>query len=233
MCEQCCAKAIRLGSLGKLGFYEATKDGHTMKKGDFGLVETNDPTFYFSKVPRPEPPEESDDFDPWFDDAMIFAIELLNMANVFDVYQFYNLVDEGIKQGYQKEEHGKFELWLFNYLGKQLDNANSVFLLMKELMQKRKFVKVVWDYELTGFSEKNEPFVQSEYVAGSEIKELFSKLNTALQGMPEFHVSSEELEDLPALRARIFLLAEETTHRIPWIAYDERDDVADESSPSQ
>jgi len=61
MCEQCEAKTLNYSKaeddtfLGKYHLVKATKDGYSMKAGDWGLVEVNDPDFIFSVTPWPSP----------------------------------------------------------------------------------------------------------------------------------------------------------------------------------
>ena len=56
MCEQCCAKADGYGEFIP-GYYlcRANQDGHYMKKGDWGIVITNDPSFFFHTTPIKDP----------------------------------------------------------------------------------------------------------------------------------------------------------------------------------
>jgi hypothetical protein len=52
MCEQCCAQVDSWGEiLPGWSLVRATRDGNYMKKGDWGLVEVNDPAFIFSTTP--------------------------------------------------------------------------------------------------------------------------------------------------------------------------------------
>lgn len=56
MCEQCSAKTIMFGEVVPDWFLvQATQDGLFMKAGDFGLVQGNDPDYYWSGQPRLNP----------------------------------------------------------------------------------------------------------------------------------------------------------------------------------
>lgn len=56
MCEQCSANTVTLGEVFPgWDLVRATQDGNFMKKGDFGLVTSNDPDYYWKEEPKLNP----------------------------------------------------------------------------------------------------------------------------------------------------------------------------------
>jgi len=123
MCEQCCAATIFFGEVFP-GWYlvRARRDGHFMKKAQWGLVRQNDPEFYWDITPI------DDDSDENFD---IFTEKLEQFEE-----QFYSDFDSSVAllQSIFKRRLSKFFLRpfkltkrptydLFKYLGKFIKNS--------------------------------------------------------------------------------------------------------------
>lgn len=113
MCEQCLANPVSFGQpLRGFWLMRARRDGDNWKKGEWGLVECNDPTFYWVSTPRVLSDTEWEPED--FHDAF--------MA---DPSTGYRLVAAAVEKGYDPTEGG-FESWFFNYLVEYLKTAEAV-----------------------------------------------------------------------------------------------------------
>ena len=126
MCQQCLTNSIVLCRLGKFSVQEAVVSSDEWKQGTYGLVEVNDPSFYFTVKPRPEPADTGDEtadtaaFMKWDEEVEAFNNEILSSGS--HVTDFFDLVNESIKEGYNREDDGSFSHWLFDFLGKKLIN---------------------------------------------------------------------------------------------------------------
>ena len=139
MCEQCLTWPVSFGQpLEGYTLMRARRDGNDWTKGEWGLVECNDPTYTWKKTPTPSPlwgmtdeQEEEyfrnrDDNDPAHDRSIGLGMGDFAEALVDSPYEGYRLVLAGIKAGYNKKQHGYFTSWLFDYLGEYLKTAEMV-----------------------------------------------------------------------------------------------------------
>lgn len=130
MCEQCTADTIFFGSpLPGWFLVRATRDGWFMKKDDWGLVRSNDPDFYWQATPLPDPYKG-------FTDEEVNASKILDKDFLKAYEEFwpklegsalagYKLVRACEQMGYEEKVHGSVEWWLFDFLGRYLQNLNS------------------------------------------------------------------------------------------------------------
>lgn len=99
MCEQCIARTNSWGEvLPGFALIRATADGSIMERGDWGLVQMNDPSFYWPSTPRPDPfynftdeqinaltPEQEKEMDFWHEEVEEFIDCLIsNQVNISD-----------------------------------------------------------------------------------------------------------------------------------------------------
>ena len=115
MCEQCCALTdTYLSPLPGWWLVRASDDGMMMKKNDWGLVRHDDPDFIWSITPWPDPGDEAGELsDKWWDECGEFMRSLTSAPR-----EGWLLVEACIKAGYDPEEPGCVEFWLFDHLGK-------------------------------------------------------------------------------------------------------------------
>lgn len=116
----------------------ARRDGNEWMKGEWGLVECNDPTYIWKKTPTPSPTwgmtdeEEEAFFDQLDDNDRLYDRSIgLIQGDFIGAFQGspqdgYNLVKAGITRGYDPDKHGQFEIWFFDYLGEWLKTAPMV-----------------------------------------------------------------------------------------------------------
>lgn len=106
---------------------QATKDGHIMKVGDWGLLQINNPDFVWEVEPISDPTFDMDDdaeeaalkdpeikkkSDLYFERLILFQDALFGCA-----ISGWRLVNAAITTGYDKNELGSFASWLFHQLG--------------------------------------------------------------------------------------------------------------------
>ena len=123
MCEQCAAATEDYGNpLPGLLLVRATRDGNTMKAGQWGLVECDSPFLIFNIEPQPDPAhemsdaeiEDTDDAHPlwaWLEQAGEFNHVLLVEPRIG-----HRMIEEAKVQGYT-EKDGYFAHWLFHRMG--------------------------------------------------------------------------------------------------------------------
>lgn len=132
MCELCCAATEDWEDRPLPGFFlcRATKDGHWMKAGEWGLGIVNDPEFSWAATPMKDPsygmtdeemdvpwtPEFEAEWDEFYDRLEVFRKEM-SMAPFIG----FKLVQAAITLGFNPETSGRFELWLFHYLATWLE----------------------------------------------------------------------------------------------------------------
>ncbi len=127
MCEQCMAKTATIGEVVPgIFLVRATVQGCHMEPNEFGLVESDDPFFTFSRTPTPHPYDglsgdkvgarvELDGLGPILDWSKLaggFSKRLLVELNVG-----WRVVQACLKAGYNPDEDGDAALWLFNRMG--------------------------------------------------------------------------------------------------------------------
>ena len=113
MCEQCLVNPVYFGEvLPGYNLARARRDGNDWKKGEWGLIECNDPTYRWTSVPK-----ETE----WYMDIPDDFIEGIT-ANQ-PAFFTYKLVKTAIEAGYTEDEN--FELWLFNHIAKFLETAEG------------------------------------------------------------------------------------------------------------
>ena len=137
MCEQCSAEVDGWAyPLDGWVLIRATKDGFFMKKGEWGLLRSNDPDFIWEETPTLDPTEGLTDEE--LDKA---SVELQDAEDNFtraaqkfeDDLQGYpasgwELYNAALKAGYDKAKHGRFAFWVFNHLAKHLrDHPTPTF----------------------------------------------------------------------------------------------------------
>lgn len=141
MCEQCLTWPVSFGQpLPGYTLMRARRDGNEWMKGEWALIECNDPTFRWKTTPTPNPAygmdaleeaaflerlepgsEEYARVEMWFPpDAFV---EGITTGTVVDSYK---LVKAAIEKGYDIEEDGNFYSWFFDYLGEWIKNAEMV-----------------------------------------------------------------------------------------------------------
>jgi hypothetical protein len=142
MCEQCLTNPISFGDpLEGWVLMRARRDGNDWMKGEWALIECNDPTFRWTMTPVPSPTfgiTEAEE-DAWFEahpeeedthlDKLISEGFYKDFEKHFEngsLMDGYNLISAAIKKGYDKKRHGDFKWWLFDYLGEYLKTAEMV-----------------------------------------------------------------------------------------------------------
>ncbi|WP_126223284.1 hypothetical protein [Burkholderia ambifaria] len=135
MCEQCTAKAEMVVDNVVPGFHlmVATAGSHHWRKGWFGLVEQNDPSFVF------EGPLLQDPTWGWSDDAinaMSTAIQAAlehfhNRVEEFesaleaDPMTGYRLVSACLQAGYRPREDGSLQYWLMHHMATKAAQSSA------------------------------------------------------------------------------------------------------------
>lgn len=128
MCEQCTASTIRLATpIPGYALLYATQKGDMMKPGDYGLVESNDPTYVFSK-PTPDPvTDHDDDNDPGWDEffnTWVPNVEIFEECLKGPPEAGYRLTEACKKAGYDIQNDGRLAFWLFDHLGKCIEQVS-------------------------------------------------------------------------------------------------------------
>ena len=122
MCEQCMTECLDVGEVVPgIWIIQAVKDGNKMKAGDYGLVYCNDPFVIWSKRPYPDPDpldelHDSDGWAIWYKDASDFRDKLLLPPETGQL-----LVGSCVSAGWDKKEHGDMAYWLYDRMGKFLE----------------------------------------------------------------------------------------------------------------
>lgn len=116
MCEQCVTEATDHGEvLPGWILIRATRDGNIMQADQWGLVSGNDPDYFWSVTPRPEPHEQSAEWSAWSREALEFEKAL--MADPATGYLLHSAAGQA---GYVPEGGSRFGFWLFRRLGDHL-----------------------------------------------------------------------------------------------------------------
>ena len=124
MCEQCMAEVTEHGEpLPDVLLVRATKDGHQMTAGQWGLVCQNDPFFIFEQVPEPDPAHglEDPELDTIKDPEPMLA--WLRKARAFtEKFEVtpdlgYWLIEQAKSAGFDPETDGQFGFWLWHRMG--------------------------------------------------------------------------------------------------------------------
>lgn len=126
MCEACIADCKTLGEVVPgLTLVRATRSFQHFKAGDYGLVQSNGPDVTWTVKPTPDlceglTDDEINDLDPktlllpWLNDVAQFTKacqEQLSLTTAYDI---------GVlcaKAGFNREEDGNLEHWLFHRMG--------------------------------------------------------------------------------------------------------------------
>jgi hypothetical protein len=132
MCEQCLAHAeVVMGqALPGFSLMQATRDGQEWQAGDYGLVESNDPTVTFTgPIVRDPTAGLSDDainaFTPEQETAWeVFSASAQRLEDklVLDACSGYRLVSACMAEGYRPDDDGSLGFWLMNQLATKLAN---------------------------------------------------------------------------------------------------------------
>lgn len=141
MCEQCLTWPVSFGQpLPGFTLMRARRDGNDWLKGEWGLVQCNDPSFQWKTTPTPSPTWGMTDDE---EDAYIESIEkdspeyqralysrhLGDFADEFSsmpAMTGYKLIKGAMDKGYDPKVHGFFSEWFFDYLGEWLKTAEMV-----------------------------------------------------------------------------------------------------------
>lgn len=129
MCEQCLTDCILWSDvLPGWSLIQARHDGSEMKKGQWGLLQCNDPDFIWSGRPNEDPfahwsewrvdnslPEEWATFETWVDQISKFEKELLKARSIDS---FFRLGHSARKAGFKDDQ--SFASWLLARLGKHI-----------------------------------------------------------------------------------------------------------------
>ena len=140
MCDQCATEALRYGEEVMPGFWlmKAQKEGARWHAGDWGLVESNDPTVTWTSEPQPSPVygmtdeqeeswfKENEDNRALIETALGFVPDDFRRAFDLDPGTGYRLVMAGKECGYDPETSGYFVNWLWEHLGEHLKAAAPV-----------------------------------------------------------------------------------------------------------
>jgi len=125
MCEQCLAatKGWRIfpSEKGPI-LVQATRDGHEMKRYQWGLVTSNDPFVIWDTLPLPDPGDPPDEDNPpdGFREAeedFIDALTVFREAFVMAPTDGHHLYMAAVEAGFDPKEDG-FECWLFDRMGR-------------------------------------------------------------------------------------------------------------------
>jgi hypothetical protein len=97
------------------------------EEGEYGLVRCNDPDLIWDGEPRPDPSfgrtdeeveaetdEQWRDAEAWLREASEFCNSLRTTGGM---YRLWELVQDAKAYGYDRDEHGSFEYWLFHQMG--------------------------------------------------------------------------------------------------------------------
>ena len=107
---------------------QATTGFHHIKAGDFGLVRSDGPDVVWSVKPTPDPCEglsedeinalsSSDSMLAWFNDVDQFVKACREQLHLTTAYDIGVLCAQA---GYNREEDGHLEHWLFHKMGMML-----------------------------------------------------------------------------------------------------------------
>lgn len=98
-----------------------------MKKGDWGLVQSNDPSFIWAQTPVKDPTFGKTDAELNEDKAWEGYDDFTEVASKFDEelvsdpYDGWKLYDACLKAGYDRKVHGRLSYWLFDFLARWLE----------------------------------------------------------------------------------------------------------------
>ena len=129
MCECCCADAVDYGEVVSGWFLvRARKEGQIMQTGQWGLVFCNGPSVVWTTTPIPNPFEGKTDAEidalpddeGWIEKAADFQV---TGSPDMCLTACWDLVEACRQSGYNPEEHGDAEWWLFHRMGVMLQSG--------------------------------------------------------------------------------------------------------------
>jgi hypothetical protein len=136
MCEQCNADAVSFGEpIPGWFLMRARRDGIEWKQGDWGLVQSNDPSVTWTTTPTPSGLfgiEDEAEQEAWFEanrDTPAYARVWQDVPTDFqEAFRVtpdlgYDLVTAAKEKGYDPETSGFFVDWFFDLLGEHLKDA--------------------------------------------------------------------------------------------------------------
>lgn len=136
MCEQCLTSPIYFGNpIPGFTLARARRQGNDWNIGEWGLIECNDPCIRWKITPTPSPlwGMTDDQEDDWYANVDRNTPEWHRGSKFPSAFskQFedcgpdlgYRLINAAIQVGYDREKHGQFASWFFDYLGDYLITA--------------------------------------------------------------------------------------------------------------
>lgn len=143
MCEQCLVNPIYFGDVlpgWLLARARREVEWADWKKGEWGLIKSNDPTFRWTTTPTPNPTwgmseKEEDDWIEAQPDGSPEKVraEFLGFEGDFHeqfssctAMEGYRLVSAAIEKGYDPAVHGGFAYWFFDFIGEFLKTAEPL-----------------------------------------------------------------------------------------------------------
>jgi hypothetical protein len=127
MCDQCLTNSLYFGEvLPGYQLIRARRKSDMMNVGDWGLVICNDPDYVWSSVPVMDPTSgmTDDQMKQYFAEdssrSVFFTPDEFIDALYGSPNQGYSLVKAAMSIGYNFEEHGQFDYWLFDHIARYL-----------------------------------------------------------------------------------------------------------------
>lgn len=136
MCEQCLTNPVFFGEpIPGFILARARRQGNDWNIGDWGLIECNDPSIYFSNTPTPNPcwGMTDDEEEAWSESVDKTSPEYIRWRTWPGAFSErfedcgpnlgYRLIKAAIQKGYDPDNDGFFGYWFFDYLGEYLKTA--------------------------------------------------------------------------------------------------------------
>lgn len=127
MCEQCFTESEFWGEIiSGWHLVRATKDGVTMKSGDWGLAECNDPVFIFSTTPIKYPSDSLTNKEVLVFESICSEIEeqMGNSIGKGKLRSWGKLYEAIQENGYTTDD-GSPMMWLCNYIANYIEDHES------------------------------------------------------------------------------------------------------------
>lgn len=126
MCEQCLTEAVIWPLFNNWVLFKAKKNGRLMKKGQWGITQSNDPQIIFDIDPCVDP---TYDYDPEDDDDMFNEKEVPGEEKFWKTLELFRtqlqcipsvgnqIVSDAMKYKAFNPEENNFEYWLLHLMG--------------------------------------------------------------------------------------------------------------------